>query len=175
MVQDNAAANMARGQKQQIGDGDLTEATLASDRWVPIFEVQSSKSIKYFPGYGTGNRQGQAGYSDLDLEADGSGTGTDGDSIAAELRWEVYNDAAKDDLAAVGPYFRSEDLRAAVSQDRTEKVLSPMQRVGAPEDGYLVLAAKVDSAQDGVVVEADTSAHSGSVSDVGMAYTKIRA
>lgn len=167
MVRDNADANVVKGNEKAIEADDVKAATLDKDRWVPIWEQQSTKSLKYFPGYGVGDRRGQAGYSDLDLTATGNGTGTAGDNINCELRWEVYNDANQDDPAAFGPYFTSGDLRAAVSEDRTNKTLTPMQRIGAPEDGYLVLAAKVKDSQDGVETQASV--------DTGMAYTLIRA
>jgi len=176
MVQDNRPARSTRGNERRITDGDLTEATVDQDNWIELFSVQSSNSLKYFPGHGVANRDmGNAGFADVDLEADGTGALGDGDAIDGDLRWAVYNDASKDDLAAIGPKIRSEQLRGAVSDNRTEKPFIPIQAIGAPFDGYIVLECKADAGSDGAVVEADTSSHSGDVVDVGIPFTELRA
>lgn len=162
MVQNLQNVNADAGSREYIRSSDLNSATVSEDRWVSLFEVQSSKTIKYFPGAGTANRQGNAGFGDLDLQNSG-GTATDG-----ELRWEVYRDAQRDDLVAVSDTFRSEDLRAAVSENRTEKPMIPLQKPGAGEDGYVVLAFKAASGSDG-----DTISTSNSSEDVGIPYTRV--
>lgn len=174
MVRDNSPANEERGSRQAVHDGDLDEITVEAGEWKSVFEKQSSRSQKFFPGYGRADRRTNAGYADFDLEADGTGNGTDGDEIQGQFRWAVYNDAEQDALAATGPVFRTQDLRASVSASRTEKTLSPMQRIGAPEDGYLVLEFKADPAYDGYVIEADGSGHSGTIADTGIDFTKLK-
>jgi hypothetical protein len=174
MVQDNYAANKKVGQRESVHDGDLSEVTVEAGEWKNVFEKQSSRTLKFFPGYGSSDRRGDAGYADYDLEADGTGSGGDGDHIEGQFRWVVYNDAEQDDIAAIGPTFRTQDLRASVSADRTEKTLAPMQAIGAPEDGYLVLQFKADAAYDGYVIEADDGDHSGEITDTGIDFTRLR-
>jgi len=176
MVRDNPPLRRVRGNERRITSGDLTETTVNSDNWIELWSLQSTNSLKYVPGYGVENRQrGNAGFADLDLEATGNGSGNDGDAIDGDLRWAVYNDAGKNDLAAVGPKLRSETLRGAVSDDRTEKPFVAMRKIGAPFDGYIAFEIKADSASDGREVEADDADHTGSVVDVGIPYAEVRA
>jgi len=176
MVEDNKAAGGTFGTLRYIGDGDLTEVTLSEDNWQEIYSVQSSKSLKYFAGYGTTSRDGESGWSDFDAEATGSGALSDGDELNVEFRWAVYNDANKDDLAAIGPKMDSSVLRAAVGEAITDKVMVGSQAIGAPEDGYLALEVKAkDSNSDGAIIESDGGTpHSGTLLDTGFAYTEMR-
>ncbi len=175
MVRDNVPANttQVRGQIRLVGNGDLTEITCDKNQFLEVYSEQSDSSYKYFPGYGVAHRDLQNGYADFDAEATGGGSGNDGEEINGTFRWEVYNDNAKEDLATTGPSFRTEDLRDAQGSSRTEKVMAPRHVVGAPEDGYLVLAFKVDSGQDGYVLESDDTAHSGTILDNGFPYTRM--
>jgi len=169
MVRNNAPANEGSpGQRQEVEASEIPNTTLRANEWNTLFEIQGNSSLKYFPGFGMNGASAGVGYSDLDLTATGSGTGGSGDNVSARLRWAVYNDPERDDLAATGPAFTANDLRSSVGADRTEKTPVPLYTVGTPEDGYLVLEAKPKSTSEGEEAQAANT-------DLGMAYTKLRA
>jgi hypothetical protein len=163
MVRNLYPKGVSMGAEERIRNGDLNGATVDQDNWVPIFETQSTRTLKYAPGHGVSDRRGNAGFADLDLQ-----TSTPSD-IDGQLRWEVYNDANKDDLVGVSATFRSENLRAAVNDNRTEKPMMPLLAPGAPDEGFVVLAFKADSGSDG-----DTISPSDSNVDVGLPYTRFQ-
>ena len=166
MVRNMTGANRSElrvANEERIRDGDLIESTLDDDIYVPVFQVQSDRTTRYAGGHGPSSRQHGTGWADLDLA-----TGAGGD-INGKARWEVYRDSSKEDLKAVSDTFRLENLRSAVAADRTEKVLMPQRAPVPPQDGYLVLAVKADSGNDGDTVDQTE----GDV-DVGVPYSRMR-
>lgn len=152
--------------REQISSADLIDGTtMDSSRYVPIFEQQGNKKTAYGAGIGPDDRDRGEGWSDLDLK-DNSTTPVD---INGKLRWEVYDDPEQENLIAYSRTFRSSDLRAAVSESRTEKVNVPAQAPLAGDDSYLVLGMKVDSGNDGDVLSAANSDNG-----VGMAYSRYK-
>lgn len=164
MVQNLRPVGADVGSPEQIRSADLNAKTVDQDRWVPLHERQSSKSVKYFPGRGVNNRRGNAGFADMDLQDDS----TTPVNIDGQFRWEIYSDANQDDLVATSIVGRSEDLRAAVNENRTEKPMEPLQKPGAGEEGYVVLAFKADAGSDGATVSPSNSSE-----DVGIPYTRV--
>lgn len=163
------------GSAQYWGNGDLTEVTISETDWQEVASVQSTKSQKYFPGYGTSDRDGNSGFADFDAEATGGGSANDGDEVNVKFRYVVYADANKDFPIWFGPDLDAASLRAAVGSNRSEKPMVPQQAHGAPEDGYVVLEIKgKDSDADGAVLESDDTDHSGTILDLGFPYTEVK-
>lgn len=167
MVQNLRPVGATAGSQETIRNTDLNDGkSVSSDNWVPIFEAQSSKTIHYAPGYGVPNREGNAGFGDLDLQGiDGAGAVV---ALDGELRWEVYRDANQNDPVGFGDTHRTEKLRADVAESKTDKTMMPLQKPGAGEDGYIVLAYKADPANDGHDLSASDSAV-----DQGVPYSRF--
>lgn len=151
------------GSEVRILNGDLEAVTPSAGTWTPIWKQQSTKSVKYAHGHGVSNRDGNAGFGDLDLQHAAG-------ALDGELRFEVYNDANMDDLIAISGVYRTENLRAAVSDSRTEKPMFPLLAPGAPDEGYLVLAYKPDAGSAGTAVDP-----AASNVGVGIPYTRFQA
>lgn len=175
MVNNFVAANaqeIGMANSKRIRPSDLNNKALDSERFVPIWEVQSNRTEVYAPGIGNDDRsRGNVGYADLDLQADGTGSGNAGDEVNGDLRWEMYGDSSREDLRYVSDTFRTEDLRADVTQSRTEKTVIRQLAPAAPQDGYVVLALKANAGSDGYVVDDSTT---NTNVDVGIPYAKIR-
>lgn len=163
MVRNMTLVGAAVGSPQRIKSGDLNGKTVDSDRWVNLFEAQSSKTVKYYAGYGVDNRQGNAGFEDLDLQ------NATPNPIDGEFRWAVYRDANMDDLVATAAIGKSENLRSAVADARTEKPMDGVKNPGAGEEGYIVLEFKADAGSDGMTIDPAASGDG-----IGVPYTVIR-
>lgn len=160
-------AELSKANQKRVRPADLNDAkVMDSDRFVPIFEVQSNRTEVYAPGSGPSNRQHAKGWSDLDLRDDAAAPGGE---INGDLRWEMYGDSSREDLRRVSDTFRTEDLRSAEAEQRTEKEVIPQLAPAAPQDGYVVLALKVDAADDGAALDSTNS-----TVDLGIPYSKLR-
>lgn len=154
----------ARAAQERFKSGDIEENTVTDGVFTPVFEVQADRTKTFAAGFGSNSRErGNVGWADLDLQ-NAAGAATDG-----ILRWEVYRDSDKEDLVFTSGTFRTEDLRSAVSSNRTEKDVMPQKAQVPPQDGFLVLAIDPDSGSDG-----DTLDQANSDEDLGIPHSKIR-
>lgn len=160
MVQNTNRTN-ARGNQRDFDPTDMLEKTLDSDRYVPLFERQGDTTTAFGPGYGDTRVNGDSGWSDYDLQD------SNANAVEGKFRWEIYRDSSKEDLIATSSTFPANDLRSAVSADRTEKRNIPAEKPAAGNDSYLVFAFKAKQAHDGATVS-----QSNSNSDLGIAYSE---
>jgi hypothetical protein len=170
MVNNFTRANGAEVQaanRERWDTDDMEEPTVLSTQFVPVFEAQSDRTEVYAPGAGIQSTDRGEGFADLDLKLlDDSSSVVD---AKGKLRWEMYRDSSREDLARVSTTFTASNLRSAVNADRTEKELLPQLAPAAPQDGYLVLAYRPTSSQDGYDVSASDSAV-----DLGIPYSRIK-
>lgn len=159
----NANGNEQRFRVEDMNDGK----TLDSDRFVTLFEEQGDTNTAYGLGHGPSNRDYAKGWSDYDLQVD-DGTGTI-EPAQGKYRWEIYRDAAKEELVAKSATFSAGDLRSAVAADRTQKRNIPAEQPLAGNDSFVVLAFRAAPAQDGYTVSA-----ADSNDDLGIAYTEYK-
>jgi len=151
--------------RNNIRSGDLLQPTLSTvDRYFPIFQVVSTKTRQFSPGFGSDDRnRGRTGFADLDLQDNGGGP------IEGNVRYALYSDETLNDPLRFSGDYSANELRLATGQPRTEKVDVPLQLPAGEQDRVLVLELQPDSGSTGSQVDSANSS-----ADIGMPYSEFR-
>jgi hypothetical protein len=171
MVQNFRRANAqerAVAQSEVVTSQDLEDGqTLSSDVFRGVFEIVPTRTTKYAPGYGSGNRQAsEVGWFDLDLQGDNtSGNGSD---LRGKARWVKYRSEEKESIMRVSSTYSLQTLRNSVAADLTDKKTLGQLAPFANTDRPLELQVRVNSPYDGDSVDAGASNV-----DEGVPYARI--
>lgn len=160
----HAAANAER-----IKAGELSDVVLDSSRYVGIWQQEGNSSTAYGIGLGPRAKEHAEGYADMDLRVTDKDADGTPDVANGKLRWEVYDDPEQENLVAYSSTFRSENLRSAVNDSRTEKPVMHGQMPVAGDDSTIVLAFRADDANDG-----DTLTSGNCSDDLGIPYSRYK-
>lgn len=148
--------------KKRVSESDLTGATLRAGNEITVYSNRVPADKAYCWGYGFSNREAGENsfvYADFQNSA--------GSAINGQLVLAVTDSTQEDVLAK--RYFQSlEDLRAAASDPRTERILMSEMQPAASEDRHLELRIVADSSSDGDTVSASNS-------DVKLNYGTVNA
>jgi hypothetical protein len=161
--QSENAVEQSNAERFTVAD-DLEEPDLVSaDRYFPIFRVEGTRTQHFAPGYGFQNENLARGWGDLDLQNGG------GSAIQGKLRFALYSDSELDDPLFYGDTYTLSDLRAAVSEARTDKALFPGRMPFGSNDRVLVVEVSPNASSAGDTVDA-----SNSTDGLGIPYSKRR-
>lgn len=164
-TQEIEAAEQDRWDVDDLIDG----VTVSDSEYRTVFQVQSDRSTKFAPGYGYRDDNHAEGYADFGLQVADDTAGTNAADAKGKYRWEVYGDSDKESPIAFSGTFRASELRTSVSSNRKDKTVISQMAPAAPEDGYVVLAYKGKTAEDGQVTY-----DGGSSDDVGIPYARFK-
>lgn len=155
------------GNRTDFTEGDLRDGTTVhGDEYRVIGFIEADSVRHYLWGFATSDRfDGNSGFSFADIKVTPDGGSTVND-LKGDLRLTSYHSAALDTKKAIGPVYRSQDLREAATESRTDRPIIPALNPVAGEDEVIALEAKVDSSQDGQEVYADGSALRLAVSEL---------
>jgi len=148
--------------KRKVSAGDLDEPDLVAGNEITVYQNQIPADYRYHWGYGFANREaGETAFVFADFQNSG------GSAIDGELVLAITDSTGETVLAK--RYFESlGDLRAAASDDRTERIMMSEMQPAAREDRHLELRISADSSSDGDTVSAANS-------DIKLNYGRVRA
>lgn len=137
--------------KRRVSEADLIEADMNAGNEVTVYENQVPADFIYHWGYGFSNREaGETSFVYADLQNSGDS------AINGELVLAITDSSQEDVLAK--RYFQSlEDLRAAESDNRSERIIMSEMQPGAREDRHIELRVNADSASDGDTLSSSNS------------------
>jgi hypothetical protein len=128
--------------KKSLPASATQTADLVAGNEVTVYAEQVPADKVYHWGYGTPDRDGMSSFVYADLQ------NGNGNAISGQLVLAVTDSTQEDVLAK--RYFESlEDLRAAQSDERTERILMPEMQPAAGEDRHLELRVVADAGSDG--------------------------
>lgn len=158
------ASHRSFGSARRFKTGDLlTSNTFRQDDFVPVLEVQATRTETFAGGNGVPRNQATQGYADFDFEDSGD------NEVTGDGRWEVYRDSDKREIMATSDEFDISELAAAVSENRTDKVPMNHYLDSPPMDGYLVFAIAVDNSTN----DGNSPSSTNSSIGIGLPYTRI--
>lgn len=171
MVQNFRPANRqerAAAQEEVVTSNDLEDGqTLSSDVFRGIFEIVPTRTTKFAPGYGSGNRDAsEVGWFDLDLQGDAAaGNGT---AVRGKARWVKYRSEEKESIMRVSSTYTLQTLRNSVAADLTDKKTLGQLGPFAATDRPVEFQVRVNDPFDGDSVDASASSV-----DEGIPYARI--
>jgi len=148
--------------KRKVSADDLDEPTLVAGNEIVVYENQVPADKRYHWGYGFANREaGETSFVYADFQ------NSNDNAIDGELVLALTDSTGEDVLAK--RYFQDlGDLRDAVNDDRTERIMMSEMQPAAREDRILQLRLVADSSSDGDDVSASNS-------DIKLSYGRVDA
>ncbi|WP_436909946.1 hypothetical protein [Halosimplex marinum] len=136
----------SRSSKKRVSEGDLLDATLQAQNEITVYEDKVPADKAYHWGYGFSNREaGETSFVYADFQNSTPA------AISGQLVLAITDSTQEDVLAK--RYFQSlEDLRAAESDARSERIVMSEMQPAASEDRHLELRIVADSSSDGDTV-----------------------
>ncbi len=155
------------GDKEPIEAGDLNQVTLKEGTEVTVWSRQCANDEILMHGHGSHLDSVAEAYVGLDVVASGNGALNAGDNINGKVVLAITNSDGTRVLADT-TFDSLSQLRAALAQDRTERIIEELLTPYAKPGRNLEIRVRATSASDGA--EVDPAASSGT-----MYYTQVDA